>query len=201
MHRIRMAVLVGTTVALVVVAGVPTATAWVDEAGPRRHVRSHSFEGTCSLEGTVTFSPGATFVQQVLTLDSRLSGTCSGTLDGGSVSDAPVQMHNSGQSSGSCAHAETLGPGPGTLTFVDGPTIHYTFEFNWVGTDGVTRYFGRRSGFALSHGTFRNPGLSGEGADCAGAGVTETGITINLATESPLVSDCKAHHGRTRCRR
>jgi hypothetical protein len=200
MHRAPRILFVGVAVALAVLTAVPSAAArdHADERGRDR--RLHSFEGSCSLVGTVTFSPGATFVQQVLTLESHLEGTCDGTLDGQPVSDAPVQMHNAGQSSGSCAHAETLGPGPGTLTFVDGPTIHYTFEFNWVGTDGVTRYEGRRSGLAVSHGTFRNPGLSGEGSKCATTGVTETGITINLATQSPLVSGCKAQHGRTRCR-
>src|SRR5688572_9240397 len=73
--------------------------------------RTHAFAGSCSLAGTTTFSPGATFVQQELTLDSHLEGTCDGTLDGRTVSDTPVAVHNAGRSSGSCLHAETLAPG------------------------------------------------------------------------------------------
>ncbi len=186
-------------IAISVLVAVGTASSAA--ATPEKSHKQTTFEGLCSLEGTVTFDPGATFVpQQILTVDSHLQGTCNGILDGESVSDAPVSMHNAVQSSGSCLHAETLSPGPGTLTFADGRTIYYTFEFNWVGTDGVMRYYGQQSGLAVAHGTFRNPGVSGEGSKCASTGVTETGIVVTLATESPLVSDCETRHGRTRCR-
>lgn len=199
MKRLPRSLVVGAVAVLILTVAAPAAPGREHgEAG--RGWRSHSFDGVCSLEGTVNFDPGATFVQQVLNVDSHLDGSCTGTLDGEEVSDVPVRMHNRVQLSGSCLHAETLSPGPGTLTFVGGATIHYTFEFNWVGTDGVMRYHGRRSGSAVAHGTFRNPGLSGEGSKCASSGVTETGIVINLATQSPLVSKCKTHRGGTRCR-
>ena len=197
MNRLPRTLVVAALVVLSVTVSSPAATARESRGGGWR---PHSFEGQCSLEGTVTFDPGATFVQQDLTLDSHLDGTCSGTLDGEEVVDVPVAMHNAGRSSGSCLHAETLEPGPGTLTFAGGPTIHYTFEFNWIGTDGVMRFEGRRLGLAVAHGTFRDPGLSGEGSKCATTGVTQTGITIELVTESPLVSACKVQGHRTRCK-
>src|SRR5205807_1940068 len=93
------------------------------------HPATHSFEGTCAVEGTVHFSPPATALQQLLSVTYDATGTCSGHVDGRSVSDAPVTMHHAVQSDGSCAYARTLAPGDGVLTFSDGPAISYSVEF------------------------------------------------------------------------
>jgi hypothetical protein len=178
----RMAwVAAGVTVALI---GVQLTPAGATE-------RFDSFAGTCSFEATVSFSPPATNTQQRLRVTSYATGTCSGTLNGKVVSNAPVELQNEVHKvDGSCRYANTTQPGRGTITFADGTTIAYTWEFNWVATDGVLRFYGERSGSARGHGSFlttRRP-LSEIGSQCAGEGVSEIPMDMSLVTESPLVS-------------
>lgn len=148
-----------------------------------------SFAGDCSVQGTNKFSPPATNTQQPLTISYDGSGTCNGTLNGRKVSNAPVKMHNTGHSNGSCLHAETTGPGRGTMTFADGTTIRFSFEFTFVFSEGDISYRGQRSGSGHGHGTFltqRTP--PDTTAKCAGQGVSELPLDITLTTDSPLVS-------------
>jgi hypothetical protein len=172
---------VGVTVALIG-AGLPPAGATE---------RFDSFAGTCSFEATVSFSPPATNSQQRLRVTTYATGTCSGTLNGQVVSNAPVELRNEVRKvDGSCRYANTTQPGRGTITFADGTTIAHSFEFNWVLTDGVLRFYGERSGSARGHGSFltqRRP-LSEIGSQCAGEGVSEIPMDMSLVTESPLVS-------------
>ena len=153
--------------------------------------RSDSFAGTCSFEATVSFSPPATNSQQRLRVSTEGSGTCSGTLNGQVVSNAPVELRNEVRRvDGSCRYANTTEPGRGTISFADGTTLAHSFEFNWVATDGVLRFYGERSGAAKGHGSFltqRRP-LSEIGAQCAGEGVSEVPMDMSLVTDSPLVS-------------
>jgi hypothetical protein len=153
--------------------------------------RFNSFAGTCSFEATVSFSPPATNSQQRLRVTTDATGTCSGTLNGQVVSNAPVQLHNEVRRvDGSCRYANTTQPGQGTISFADGTTIAYSFEFNWVLTDGVLRFQGQRSGSATGHGSFltqRRP-PNEIGSQCAGEGVSEVPMDMWLVTESALVS-------------
>jgi hypothetical protein len=153
--------------------------------------RLNSFAGTCSFEAMVRFSPPATNNQQSLRVTTDGTGTCSGTLNGQVVSNAPVELHNEVRKvDGSCRYANTTQPGRGTISFADGTTIAHRFEFNWVLTDGVLRFYGERSGSARGHGSFltqRTP-LSEIGSQCAGEGVSEIPMDMSLVTESPLVS-------------
>src|SRR5918992_1264919 len=172
---------VGLTVALIGAGLTP--------AGATERV--NRFAGTCSFEATVSFSPPATNSQQRLRVTTDATGTCSGTLNGQVVSNAPVELHNEVRKvDGSCRYANTTQPGRGTISFADGTTIAHSFEFNWVLTDGVLRFYGARSGSARGHGSFitqRRP-LSEIGAQCAGEGVSEVPMDMSLVTESPLVS-------------
>jgi hypothetical protein len=150
-----------------------------------------SFAGSCSFEATVSFSPPATNSQQRLRVTTDGIGACSGTLNDQAVSNAPVELQNEVHKvDGSCRYANTTQPGRGTITFADGTTIAHSFEFNWVLTDGVLRFYGARSGSAHGHGSFltqrRSP--SEIGAQCAGEGVSEVPMDMSLVTESPLVS-------------
>ena len=188
----RNALVVSTAALLALFLIAPGARADADHGN--KHV--HSFEGSCSADGPTHFSPGATYTQQELSLSYVGQGTCTGTLDGRSVSDAPVTMRNDGRSSGSCVHAETIEPGHGSLTFADGTAVLYTFEFNWVVADGVMRFAGERSGTALGHGTFRDPGPPAEGSQCGTpTGITEIRTQITLSTQSPLESKSKPARG------
>jgi hypothetical protein len=154
------------------------------------------FSGSCSLEGTVHFSPPATNNQQSLdvTLDDG-SGTCSGNLNGSSVSNAPVQVRQAAQDvDGSCMHADTTEPGHGAITFADGTTIRYSFEFHFVLTEGTFTFSGQRSGSAHGTGTFATDRTPPDLAlQCAGDGVSDAPMDWSLTTDSPLVSK---HRGR-----
>ena len=136
------------------------------------------------------FTPPATALQQLLSVTYDATGTCSGKVDGRAVSDAPVTMHHAVQSDGSCVYARTVAPGDGVLTFDDGPSIFYTVEFLYVGTEGALTFRGATSGSALGHGSFLTPNSSPDaGAGCVnGEGVPALPMDVTLATQSPLTS-------------
>src|SRR4051812_23845722 len=95
---------------------------------------THSFEGSCSFQGTSKFDPPATNTQQPLTYTYDGPGTCTGTLDGHSLDSAPVTMHDTGPANGSCPRAVTTAPGVGTIGFEDGTTIPLSLDFSFAGT-------------------------------------------------------------------
>jgi hypothetical protein len=155
-----------------------------------------SFAGSCSFQGTVEFTPPATNTQQPLFFTYRANGTCSGTVDGRSVSNAPVKLFHSGHSDGSCLHANTTSPGQGEFTFAGGPTIPYTFEFQFIGTEGSFNFQGQRSGSATGTGSFLTQRTSPTSAlQCGGAGIKTAPMDMSLMTQSPLVSKASGHHG------
>ena len=149
----------------------------------------HSFAGSCSLQGTSTQDPPLTNDQQLVSVTADFSGTCSGTLDGRNVSDAPVTSHNTAQADASCLQARTIEPGDGTISFADGTTIRYTLEFAFVLTEGDVTLHGKRSGSAHGHASFltdRTP--PDTSSKCAGEGIAEAPLDATLTTDSPLVS-------------
>jgi hypothetical protein len=151
---------------------------------------SNSFAGSCSVRGTAFFSPPVTNVQRPLTTSYYGTGTCSGTLNGRGVSNAPITMRSVARANGSCPRAETIRPGRGAISFADGTTIRYSLEFQSVLTEVFITFEGQRSGIARGRGTFltdRTPPDVSE--QCAGDGLEETPLDIVLATESPLVSN------------
>ncbi|MFL5867820.1 MAG: hypothetical protein ACJ766_12055 [Thermoleophilaceae bacterium] len=153
------------------------------------HERLDSFAGSCSLEGTDTFDPPATDSVQPLTVRYDASGTCSGTLDGRSVSNAPVRLNSAARADGSCPYARTRTPGRGSLTFADGTAIHYTFDFTSVATEVDFMMYGERSGSARAHATFLTTRTSPDVVlQCARAGAAKVSMDMTLRTESPLVS-------------
>jgi hypothetical protein len=158
--------------------------------GARAQVRTHSFDGNCSVEGTVTFDPPATAMQQILDVSYVAGGTCTGTLDGKQISNAPATVRNHARSNGSCVYAQTIDPGNGALTFGNRTVLSYTFDFTYVGTEGAITYNGSRSGSALGHGTFLTPNSSPDAASGCydGNGVPKLTMDIMLVTQSPLVS-------------
>jgi hypothetical protein len=153
-----------------------------------------SFAGTCSVQGTDTFTPPATNALQPLAVDYSATGTCTGTIDGRNVSDAPVRLHQRAQGvTGSCPYAQTTAPGTGSITFKHGRTIAYAFEFTSVGTEVHVTMQGRRSGSATAHATFLTPRTTPDVAmECAGDGAARVPMDMSLITNSPLVSG----HGR-----
>jgi hypothetical protein len=172
-------------------AGVAAALMGVALTPAGAREKLDSFSGSCSLQGTVTFSPPATNDQQSLNVGYDATGTCSGTLNGREVSNAPVRLRHAVRGvDGSCRYANTTAPGRGTISFADGTIVAYSFEFNWVLTDGVLRFQGEHSGSARGHGSFltqRRP-PNEIGSQCAGDGVSQVPMDMSLVTDSPLVS-------------
>jgi hypothetical protein len=150
---------------------------------------THSFAGSCSLQGDVAFSPPATNTPTPLTYDYHGTGTCTGTLDGRALSDGAVTVRQSGPADGSCPRAVTTSPGSGAMTFADGTTIPYTLDFSFVGTEGTIWLYGERSGTATGHGTLLTQRTPPAGALQCGSGIATTPLDITFSTESPLTSD------------
>ena len=151
--------------------------------------RLNSFAGSCSLQGTVDFSPPVTNTTQALAVVYDATGSCSGKLNGRKVTNAAVSLHHSGDSEGSCLGARTTGPGQGAITFANGTVIPYSFTFQAIGTEVFFSLSGQRSGSADGHGSFlttRTP--PDAGLKCAGEGVAQLPMDMSLSTTSPLVS-------------
>ena len=179
LRRYRIWLLAGITAAL--------AAGAVEPASAKQSL--DSFAGSCSVQGTVAFSPAATNSLQPLSTTYDATGTCSGSLNGQQVENAPVTMHNVGDANGSCPYAQTTGPGEGSITFADGTTIRYTFEFTSVLTEVHLSMQGERSGSATAHGTFLTERTPPDVTlKCAGEGVSEVPMDLSLTTDSPLVS-------------
>jgi hypothetical protein len=158
--------------------------------------RADSFDGSCSLQGDVAFTPPATNTQTPLVYTYDASGTCTGTLDGRTVSDVPVKLHHSGPVDGSCLRARTTAPGQGAIAFADGTTIDYTLDFNFVLTEGDFELYGARSGTAQGHGSFVTQRTPPDVASkCYGEGLAEAPMDMTLSTDSPLVSERPAGDG------
>src|SRR4051812_29726729 len=150
-----------------------------------------SFSGSCSTQGTVTFSPPIKAQpQQLLTVVYNATGTCSGTLDGKSISNMPVKLQHSGQADASCMHAQTTGPGHGNIYFQNGVVIPYTFQFTDVLTEIAFSYNGQQSGSAHGHGSFATPRTSPTdvSSQCNGSGASQIPMDMQFLTESPFTS-------------
>ena len=157
-----------------------------------------SFSGTCSTQGTVTFSPPIKFQpQQLLTVVYTATGTCSGTLDGKSISNMPVKLQHSGQADASCAHAQTTGPGTGNIYFQNGIVIPYTFTFQDVLSEIAFTYSGQQSGSAHGHGSFATPRTTQDDLNGCndGKGAKAIPMDMEFLTESAFVSKRKGGGG------
>ena len=172
----------GVTAVLVGSVVVPSAAA-------RQDKKLHSFAGSCSLQGTSTQDPPLTNTQQRVSVSADFSGACSGTLDGRNVSNAPVRSQIAAQADASCLQARTIEPGSGAISFADGTTIRFSFEFTFVFTEGDLTFQGKRSGSAHGHASFLTDRTPPDTASkCAGEGIAEAPLDATLTTDSPLVS-------------
>jgi hypothetical protein len=149
-----------------------------------------SFDGSCSLQGDVTFTPPATNSPAALVYGYDATGTCTGHVDGRAVSGAPVRLHDSGPAYGSCQRAMTTAPGQGALTFAGGETIRFTLDFTSVGTEVDGTVYGDRSGSAGDHSTFATQRTTPDVVlQCGGKGAAKVPMDMSITTDSPLVSE------------
>lgn len=150
----------------------------------------HSFAGSCSFGGIVSFAPPAKNVPGPLSYTYTASGTCTGTLDGRRVEGVPVRMAHGGHSDGGCLRAETTAPSEGAITFADGEIIGYTLDFTTAATEVDGMMYGERSGVARGHATFATDRTERDVAlRCATEGVEELPMDLSFTTDSPLVAE------------
>jgi hypothetical protein len=179
-----------TTNRILIVVAMVLATAGAGPGTANASKGPNSFEGSCSFEGTARFSPPATNTQQSLDVSYDATGTCSGTLNGRTITSSPVNLHQAVRDvDGSCQHADTTRPGRGALTFADGTTISYSFEFHFPSAVGTFTFRGTRSGTAHGAGSLLTPRTPSDVLQrCAGEGVAATPLDASLVTDGPLVS-------------
>jgi hypothetical protein len=150
------------------------------------------FDGSCSFQGDVRFSPPATNTEsRDLVYDWDGAGTCTGALNGREITDAPASARQTGPAHATCGEARTTAPGQGAITFPGGEVIRSTLDFTSRETEVDLEYYGERSGFAGGHATFLTDRTPPDVVQRCGSteGVDETPLDVTLTTESPLVSE------------
>ena len=154
--------------------------------------RTNSFDGSCAFEGDVAFSPPVTNTVAQSSYDYGASGTCSGTLNGRDLADAPAALRQSGPVEASCQDAHTTFPGAGTIAFETGETVRYTLDFSSALTEVDFMLYGRRSGFARAHGSFLTDRTPADIPQrCGGEGLESAPLDVTVTTEGALVSRAK----------
>jgi hypothetical protein len=147
------------------------------------------FVGTCSLTGSVRFTPPATNTAQHLRYDYPAVGTCSGRLDGRAISDAAVGWHQWGSAYGTCGGAYTWAPGRGRAVFAHHRALDFTLDFISHGTEVDFGFYGNRSGTSTGSGSFLTRRTSPTVLlDCAGSGARRVPLDVTLKTETPMAS-------------
>jgi hypothetical protein len=154
----------------------------------------NTFAGSCAMHGVIHFTPPATNSQQSLFVVYDAQGTCSGELNGGQVTNAPITLHNEVKNvDGSCRRADTTEPGYGAMTFPDATRIGFTSEFHYVSTEGENTLYGEESGTAHGHGTFLTSETPPDVVvQCATTGAEAVPMDFSFTTDSPLVSPQQA---------
>jgi hypothetical protein len=100
----------------------------------------NTFEGTCRLAGELRFAEPLGNDLRETTFTDDAAGTCSGTLNGAAIVDAPVVNHASGSGTLSClaGHATTAD----TLTFNRRTRVRIVTDI----AGGATQFAGRFDG-------------------------------------------------------
>ena len=149
------------------------------------------FAGSCSVKGTVRFDPTpANNGTQPLSSDYTATGTCTGSLDGRELKDAPVSMYHGGRAEGGCRAAKTVSPWHGAMRFESGEVVRYTLDFTSTSTELSGTMYGERSGDAPGKASFLTDRTPPDVAQrCAGEGVRETPLDLRFSTRTPLVNE------------
>jgi hypothetical protein len=168
-----------------------TSPALADTRNKRQGRHDPSFAGSCRFSTKVVFQPPLTNTPQTVTDTARGTGTCSGTLTGQSgrtqqLDNAPVTYLASDQGTNSSCAAATA-TGSGTLAFPDGKISFALSETRGASTAALS-LTGKTAGSAYGLATISpsaNPITLAQ--DCAGRGITQTNVDIQLST-TPSIS-------------
>src|SRR5262245_58975600 len=130
---------------------------------------ANTVSGACNIGGSAQFTPtGLTSTPQTMGYDFSGTGTCSGTLNGVEVLNAPVTAHAAGSGTLSCAGAVSTG-GSGTITFVSqGVTVGFGLDLVGTGSEVELVLAGNGGGAGVGHATFATNGA--RATECTSAG-------------------------------
>jgi hypothetical protein len=151
--------------ALVALMAAPIASASAD----------NTVSGACTLSGTANFNSPLTAQPGANGYSFTGSGTCSGTLNGAPITNAPASASASGTGTLSCtASASTVGTG--TLT-VNGVAIGFQIKLVGTGTEVTFALTGNTGGAGVGHASFV---LDAQQAatQCAGAGASSLPFSV-----------------------
>jgi hypothetical protein len=137
--------------------------------------------GACTVSGSADFTPnGLQATPQSLIYSFSGTGSCSGTLDGAPITNAPVSAFATGGGTLSCAGALSLG-GIGHITFPNqGVTINFGINLVGAGTEVEFALTGNSGGGGAGHATFASN--ADRALDCnSPTGVNGLGFEIQAA--------------------
>lgn len=151
--------------ALIAVMAVPVASASA----------ANTVSGACTLSGNASFSSPLKTQPGPNGYSFTGSGTCSGTLNGTPITNAPASASASGSGTLGCS-ASASTSGTGTLT-VNGTTIGFQLSLVGSGTEVTFALTGNSGGAGAGHASFA---LDAQQAltQCAGAGVTSLPFSV-----------------------
>jgi hypothetical protein len=136
----------------VVAAALVAVACCAGPAGAVSRPRANTFDGTCKLSGRLTFAQPLGNEPRSTTLQDTAAGTCTGTLNGVRLQDAPVRNRAVGSGTLSClAGSATTSD---TLTFPHGIRVHFTTDTAGGLTQFAARFAGAVAGEGVVHVSF-----------------------------------------------
>jgi hypothetical protein len=142
---------------------------------------ANTVSGECTVSGSASFTPnGLQGTPQTLGYNFSGTGTCSGTLNGTPITNAPVSANASGSGTLSCAGAVSTG-GTGSIAFT-GQGVTVGFGIDLVGTCSEVEFVltGNGGGAGVGHATFATNGA--RAIECANpSGLNNLGFEIQAA--------------------
>ena len=139
---------------------------------PVASASANTVSGACELSGTATFTSPLGLVPGSNGFNFSGSGTCSGTLNGATITNAPASASATGTGTLGCSVSE--GTGSGTLT-VNGSPVGFTMTLVGTASEVELLIAGDSGGDGVGHATFATGGTAGLG--CA-SGVSSLPFTV-----------------------
>jgi len=154
--------------ALVAVMAAPVASASA----------ANTVSGVCTLSGTAGFNSPLKAQPGPNGYSFTGSGTCSGTLNGTPITNAPASASASGSGTLGCT-ASAAPTGTGTLT-VNGVAIGFQISLVGSGTEVTFALTGNSGGAGGGHASFAQDAQQAL-TQCAGAGVSSLPFSVQAA--------------------
>jgi hypothetical protein len=144
-------------------------------AAPVASASAATVTGACTLSGSANFNSPLTAQPGPNGYSFTGSGSCSGTLNGTPITNAPASASASGSGTLGCSASVSTG-GTGTLT-VNGVSV--PFQINLVGTatEVVFHLTGNSGGAGVGHASFALDAQQAA-SECAGSGASSLPFSV-----------------------